>query len=114
MDLKKIKLNSALLTSIASIPLLAWSLNATSAEYEVGQKDKQFTVLAMTIKQGDTVNFVNQDPFFHNVFSLSDASFFDLGSYPEGEFKTVTFDEKGQIEVECAIHPSMLMTIIVE
>ena len=82
--------------------------------FEVGQKNKQFTVKNLTVKVGDTVSFVNDDPFFHNVFSLSDAALFDLGSYPYGESKSVTFDVKGVVDVECAIHPTMTMQIIVE
>ena len=80
----------------------------------VGQKNKEFSVSALNIRVGDTVEFMNNDPFFHNVFSLSDAALFDLGSYPEGESKAVTFDTAGEVEVECAIHPNMQMTIVVE
>ena len=61
----------------------------------------------LTVKVGDTVKFVNNDAFFHNVFSLSDAALFDLGSFPKGESKSVTFEESGVVEVECAIHPDM-------
>ncbi len=82
--------------------------------HEVGQQNKAFTESELTIKVGDAVNFVNQDPFFHNVFSLSDAALFDLGSYPQGEGKSFTFDESGTVEVECAIHPNMRMTINVQ
>lgn len=81
---------------------------------EVGQKNKEFTTKQITIKQGDVVRFKNEDPFFHNVFSLSDTKFFDLGSFPQGEHKDVAFEEAGEIEVECAIHPNMTMTITVE
>jgi len=87
---------------------------AKAAEHEVVQKNKAFSVEELTIKAGDTVKFTNQDDFFHNVFSLSDLKTFDLGSYPKGEFKSVTFDKAGTVEVECAIHPSMLMTINVK
>jgi len=82
--------------------------------YRVGQKDKQFTTDELVIKKGDTVVFGNDDPFFHNVFSLSSASTFDLGSYPKGDSKSVVFDETGEVEVECAIHPSMRLKIKVE
>ena len=41
-------------------------------------------------------------------------SFFDLGSYPQGEGREVTFDQAGVVEVECAIHPSMKLTIDVK
>ncbi len=85
-----------------------------AAEHEVIQKNKAFSVEELTIKAGDTVKFTNQDSFFHNVFSLSDLKTFDLGSYPKGEFKSITFDKSGEVEVECAIHPSMLITINVK
>ena len=87
---------------------------AQANEFEVGQKDKKFTEKKLTIKAGDKVKFTNEDPFFHNVFSLSDSKTFDLGSYPKGQSKTVTFDKPGKIDVECAIHPTMHMVIEVK
>lgn len=88
--------------------------SACAANFEVLQQDKQFSQKALTIKVGDSVSFKNEDPFSHNVFSLSDTKTFDLGSYPKGQAKTVTFDKPGTVEVECAIHPGMKMTIKVE
>lgn len=85
-----------------------------AGEFDVSQKDKQFSVAELTITTGDTVKFVNQDPFFHNIFSLSDLKSFDLGSFPQGEHRVVEFDRTGRVEVECAIHPSMRMVIHVE
>ena len=87
---------------------------AWSEEYEVGQENKTFSSKELTIKVGDTVNFKNNDSFFHNIFSLSDTATFDLGSYPKGEFKGFKFDQAGVVDVECAIHPDMQMTIKVE
>ena len=66
------------------------------------------------MKKGDTIRFKNEDPFFHNIFSLSDLKTFDLGSFPKGESKTVTFDKVGTAEVECAIHPEMYMEVTIE
>lgn len=82
--------------------------------HEVSQLNKDFTIKNMEINVGDSVKFVNNDPFFHNVFSLSDAALFDLGSYPQGEFKIITFDEAGEVDIECAIHPNMKMKIVVK
>jgi plastocyanin len=87
---------------------------ATAGDYEVVQKDKAFSVKEMQIKVGDAVSFKNGDPFHHNVFSLSDPKTFDLGSYPQGQSKSVTFDKPGKIEVECAIHPEMKLNIEVK
>ncbi len=77
----------------------------------VGQKDSAFTKKEITIKKGDTVDFLNEDSYFHNVFSLSDSKFFDLGSYPEGESRSVVFEEAGEVVVECAIHSDMRMVV---
>jgi Plastocyanin len=90
------------------------ALPAFADEVEVGQKDKKFSISEISIKVGDSVKFTNNDPFFHNVFSLSDAALFDLGSYPKGESKTVTFDTAGDVDVECAIHPDMRMVVHVK
>lgn len=101
--------------TIALMATLMWSSNilAETDEEEiiVGQKNKAFTVEELKIQKGEAVKFVNQDSFFHNVFSLSDAKLFDLGSFPQGEGRSVTFDEVGTVEVECAIHPDMHMVI---
>ena len=80
----------------------------------VDQKDKQFSKKALNIKVGDVVEFRNSNPFAHNIFSLSDTKSFDLGSYPQGQSKKVTFEKAGSVEVECSIHPSMQMAIEVE
>lgn len=95
------------------------SATASAADYTIAQNDKTFKkggekVENITIQAGDTVHFKNEDPFFHNIFSLSDLKTFDLGSYPAGESKAVTFDEPGEAEIECAIHPEMYMVIEVQ
>ena len=99
--------------ALALAAILA-TTHATAAEQLVAQKGKAFTVKKLKVKVGDSVKFVNEDPFSHNVFSLSAAKSFDLGSYPQGGAKSVTFDKAGTIEVECAIHPEMTLTIEVE
>ena len=87
---------------------------ASTKEHVINQKNKQFSSDDLTIKVGDTVNFVNDDEFFHNVYSLSETKVFDLGSYPKGEGRKVKFDQPGEVMVECAIHDNMKMKIKVE
>ena len=99
------------------LPCVASAARAT--DYTVEQKDKSFMYNGakaeiLKIKIGDVVQFKNMDPYFHNVFSLSDAKLFDLGSYPQGQSKSVTFDKAGKVEVECAIHPQMKMIVEVK
>ncbi len=99
---------------LALTGFLLFTNQAYSETHEVAQKNKQFSVKALEVKVGDKVKFVNQDDFFHNIFSLSDTKFFDLGSFPKGEFKEVTFEQAGLVEVECAIHPEMFMKVHVK
>lgn len=88
---------------------LAFSVSA--ADYDVLQTNKAFSTNHLKVKVGDTITFVNNDPFFHNIYSLSETKTFDLGSYPKGQGRKVTFDQPGTVEVECAIHPYMKMTV---
>jgi plastocyanin len=103
--------------SIRSIPLLALAMllpfcGAVQAEeHTVGQKNKTFSAQKLKVKVGDSVGFRNDDAFFHNVFSLSPIQTFDLGSFPKGQTRKVTFTKPGTVEIECAIHPEMKMEI---
>ncbi len=84
---------------------------ALAADYTVDQINQSFAPGTLKLKVGDHVDFRNSDPFFHNVFSLSEIASFDLGSYPKGQSRRVTFDKPGKIDVECAIHPDMRLAI---
>src|SRR5213592_5078435 len=96
--------------AVAAMAALAISAGAAcAAEHVVAQKGKAFSVKKLSLKLGDSVKFVNEDPFSHNVFSLSDAKSFDLGSYGQGGAKSITFDKPGTIE--CAVHPDMKLII---
>jgi plastocyanin len=102
--MKKIRFSAALCAVALAGPLAA-------AEHVVSQKGKAFSVRKLAVKAGDAVKFLNEDPFAHNVFSLSDAKSFDLGSYGQGGAKSVTFDKAGSVEVECAVHPDMRLVV---
>ena len=82
-------------------------------EVVVSQKNKAFSTTALTIHVGDKVSFRNDDAFVHNVFSLTDAMPFDLGTAPQGQAKSIAFNKPGKFEIECAIHPEMRMIVTV-
>lgn len=110
----KTRTTSRIFTVVAATSLLAISGAAWAASYQIVSKNSAFSVKTLLIKVGDTVSFKNGDPYNHNIFSLSDAKSFDLGSYPQGQSRTVAFDKPGTVEVECSIHPDEKMTITVK
>jgi plastocyanin len=77
------------------------------------QRGQRFVPHIVAIGVGGTVDFPNSDPFFHNVFSLSDVRSFDLGRYATGKSKTVRFDKAGVVRVFCDIHSHMSAFVFV-
>ena len=77
------------------------------------QRGQRFVPHIVAIGVGGTVDFPNSDPFFHNVFSLSDVRSFDLGRYATGKSKAVRFDKPGVVRVFCDIHAHMSAFIFV-
>jgi hypothetical protein len=59
------------------------------------------------VQVGTTVDLPNNDRVFHNVFSFHDGKKFDLGLYPVGTIRRVTFDHGGLSRIFCNIHPNM-------
>jgi plastocyanin len=79
----------------------------------MSQENRTFSPETLVIAAGSKVSFPNLDPIFHNVFSLSKTRPFDLGNYPKGETRFVTFPEPGIVSVGCQLHSNMSATIVV-
>jgi plastocyanin len=75
--------------------------------FRLVQKEKQFSPHLLVIPAGSNVEFPNEDPFFHNVFSLFNGKRFDLGLYESGTSRSVRFDREGLSYIFCNIHPGM-------
>jgi len=80
---------------------------ARQTSYRLVQKNKMFTPHLLVVPMGSQVEFPNQDPFFHNVFSLFNGRRFDLGLYESGTSRSVRFDREGVSYIFCNIHPEM-------
>jgi plastocyanin len=89
------------------------SLSRVSAgeKHVVTQKGKSFSVAELKVKIGDTVEFKNDDEVSHNVFSVSKSQPFNTKIQPPGTEAAVTFTTEGTVEVRCAIHPGMKLTV---
>lgn len=80
--------------------------------YTLLQKNRTFIPHLQVIPTGSVVEFPNEDPFFHNVFSLFEGKRFDLGLYEAGSSKSVTFSKVGFSYIFCNIHPEMSAVVI--
>ncbi len=78
------------------------------------QKGKEFIPHVLPILKGTTVEFLNDDPFVHNVFSPDEvADAVNLGSWGQGEKKSHTFNKLGNAVMLCNLHPEMEGWIVV-
>ena len=77
------------------------------------QRNETFVPPVVAITVGSSVDFPNSDRVYHNVFSLSKTRRFDLGRYPRGQSRSVTFDRPGVVRVFCEIHSHMSAFILV-
>jgi plastocyanin len=78
----------------------------------VTMKSKAFTPHVLAVGTGSVVEFPNEDPILHNVFSVSGDGF-DLGLYKRPKSGSRTFDKPGVYTLYCNIHPQMSATVVV-
>ena len=83
-----------------------------AADQEVVISDFEFTPTDITVQQGDEVTWVNEGPSSHSA--TADDGSFDTGVFPEGESRSVTFEDVGTFTYICEPHPDMEGTVIVE
>jgi plastocyanin len=81
--------------------------------FRLEQKNKSFVPSVLPVPVGSTVDFPNDDPIFHNVFSVSPPAPFDLGLYRGGASKSRIFSQAAVYRVFCNIHSQMTAVILV-
>ena len=87
---------------------------ATLPRVQLPQKNFRFATEILPVRKGTTIEFPNDDDFYHNVFSYSKPKRFDLGRYlktekPPGQL----FDQPGVVRLYCEIHEHMRCTVLV-
>ena len=81
-------------------------------------KDFTYSPSTLTVKAGTTVIWENEDSVTHDVMNNAKDNFekgeiFDFDLEP-GESNSFVFNEPGEYEYHCDIHPSMKGAVIVE
>ena len=83
------------------------------ARATVTMKGKAFLPRVVAVSVGGVVDFPNEDPIFHNVFSVSGENRFDLDLYKRPKTGSWTFQHPGIVRVYCNIHPQMSAVVVV-
>ena len=86
--------------------------SAGRVRYRLVQHNKRFEPGLLVVPVGSVVDFPNEDPWFHNVFSLYRGKRFDLGLYQAGSQRSVRFDRIGPSYLFCNIHPEMTGVVL--
>ncbi len=74
----------------------------------VDQKNFTFLPHVLAVQSGTTVEFLNSDAELHNVFTPDAiADKFNLGSWPQGQKRSYTFEKPGSVVLLCNVHPEM-------
>jgi len=71
-----------------------------------------FTPAVVTVKAGDSIVWINKDPFPHTVTAKS-AGFDSQPIQPDRSW-TLTPSARGELAYVCSLHPTMTGTIRVE
>jgi len=79
----------------------------------IKQSGMTFEPPTVSVRPGQSVTFVNDDPFGHNVYSLTPGGEFDIGLQAPGESSIVPFARAGTFDVRCRIHPKMRAQVVV-
>lgn len=104
-----------LFAAIAVIFALVLPAGAAGAEeFTISQKKKRFTPKQVRGKVGDTLLFVNDDRFAHNLYSETPGHEFNVRKQMPGDKYTLKLKKRGSFEIRCVIHPRMRMTVHAE
>ena len=79
---------------------------------QVVMKDLAFDPATVTIRAGESVNWINQDSMNHTV--VADNGEFESGGLAGGATFSFTFDTPGTYAYHCGIHPSMTGEVVVQ
>jgi plastocyanin len=75
---------------------------------QIVMESRRFVPRVQVVPLGGTIEFPNNDPFRHNVFSKSGPAEFDLGLYARGEARGEALRRGGVFPIFCNIHARMV------
>lgn len=74
-------------------------------------QSRQFQPHIRVVTEGSRIEFRNEDPFSHNVFSKMNGGF-DTGVYGRGKVRENVFTDPGVYPLYCNVHPRMTAYVV--
>ncbi|MGH7616996.1 MAG: hypothetical protein ACREPM_07195 [Gemmatimonadaceae bacterium] len=93
-------------------PAAGTKVKLQAATTSIALQARQFAPRVRIVTEGSKIEFPNQDPFNHNVFSKASQGPFDTDSYGKGKTKDNVFKSAGIYPIYCNVHPRMTAFVI--
>lgn len=89
------------------------TVQVAAAHYSVQMADYAFAPASITIDEGDTITWTNQDTAPHTVTTTSGPQSLNSPYLSKGQSWSYTFSAPGTYEYYCTVHPDMRARVIV-
>jgi plastocyanin len=93
------------------------TFDAPAKHVLMDQKHLEFVPHVLVVLKGTTVDFLNSDATLHNVFwpdiGGNRKLAHNLGTWPQGQKKSFTFNDVGAASLLCNVHPEMSGYLVV-
>jgi plastocyanin len=93
------------------------TFEAPAKHVTMDQKHLEFVPHVLVVLKGTTVDFLNSDATLHNVFwpdiGGNKKLQHNLGTWPQGQRKSFTFNDLGAASLLCNVHPEMSGYLVV-
>jgi plastocyanin len=79
----------------------------------IEQRNREFVPYVTVVQTGTMIEFPNQDPVKHHVYSFSPAKLLEIKLYAGKPVQPVLFDKPGEVVLGCNIHDWMEAYVLV-
>lgn len=95
---------------------IAGQVKSRANEIDVYEADNAFfhqgkQIVTLKMRVGDRVRFENKDLRPHILYSQSEGNAFDVGALLQYQSRSIAFEQRGEVEVRCKLHPDMLLMV---
>ena len=104
---------SALLGLVFGPVQLPATVQVAAARYSVQMANYAFAPASITVNEGDTITWTNQDTAPHTVTTTSGPQSLNSPYLSKGQSWSYTFSAPGTYEYYCTVHPDMRARVIV-